>query len=54
MEEKTLSSEHIYDGRVISVRRDKVRLADGRETEREIVDHCPAVVILAIDNQQHS
>ena len=52
MEEKTLSSEHIYDGRVISVRRDKVRLADGRETEREIVDHCPAVVILALDNQQ--
>ena len=51
MEEKTLSSELIYKGKIISVRCDKVKLSDGRISNREIVDHSPAVVIIAIDDQ---
>ena len=51
MEEKTLSSELIYKGKIISVRCDKVKLSDGRISNREIVDHSPAVVIIAIDEQ---
>tara|TARA_A100001015_G_scaffold62436_1_gene68823 strand:- start:1838 stop:2374 length:537 start_codon:yes stop_codon:yes gene_type:complete len=51
MNEKTISSERIYDGNIISVRCDQVELADGRISKREIVDHSPAVVIIAIDSQ---
>ena len=51
-EEKTLSSQLIYDGRAVRLRVDTVRTADGRETTREIVEHadCVAVVTLDADN----
>ena len=51
MIEPTLSRETIYEGNIISVFKDRVQLPDGREGIREIVDHQPAVVIIAIDNQ---
>jgi len=47
-QEKTLSSTNIYQGKIINLRRDKVKLPDGRETIREIVEHPGAVVILAL------
>jgi len=47
-QEKTLSSTNIYQGKIINLRRDKVKLPDGRETSREIVEHPGAVVILAL------
>ena len=50
MIEPTLSRETIYEGNIISVFKDRVQLPDGREGIREIVDHQPAVVIIAIDN----
>lgn len=51
-EEKTLSSTYIYKGRIINLRQDKVKLPDGRETVREIVEHPGAVVILAITEKK--
>ena len=51
-EEKTLSSTYIYKGRIISLRQDKVKLPDGRETIREIVEHPGAVVILALTDDE--
>lgn len=48
LEEKTLSSTYIYQGKIINLRQDKVKLPDGRETVREIVEHPGAVVILAL------
>lgn len=48
LKEKTLSSTYIYQGKIINLRQDKVKLPDGRETVREIVEHPGAVVILAI------
>lgn len=45
--EEKLSSERIFDGRVISVRRDSVRLPNGRESVREVVEHKNAVVLVA-------
>ena len=48
-EEKTLSSQLIYDGRVIKLRVDTVRMPGGRETRREIVEHRDCVAIIAID-----
>jgi len=47
-QEKTLSSTYIYRGKIIKLRQDKVKLPDGRETIREIVEHPGAVVILAL------
>ena len=48
-EEKTLSSQLIYDGRAVKLRVDTVQMADGRETSREIVEHSDCVAIVAID-----
>jgi ADP-ribose pyrophosphatase len=47
-QERTLSSTYIYQGKIINLRQDKIKLPDGRETIREIVEHPGAVVILAL------
>lgn len=52
LKEKTLSSTYIYQGKIINLRQDKVKLPDGRETVREIVEHPGAVVILAITEKK--
>jgi ADP-ribose pyrophosphatase len=46
--DRTLSSERAYDGRLIHVRRDDVRIASGRETVREVVEHPGSVAILPV------
>lgn len=43
-----LSSEHTYDGRVVRLRVDRVRLPSGRETTREVIEHSGAAVILPV------
>ncbi len=48
-EEKTLSSQIIYDGHAVKLRVDTVRMPSGRETRREIVEHSDCVAIVAID-----
>jgi len=48
LQEKNLSSTYIYQGKIINLRQDKVKLPDGRETIREIVEHPGAVVVLAL------
>ena len=49
IEEKTLSSRLIYDGRAVKLRIDTVKMPSGRETTREIVEHADCVAIIAID-----
>jgi ADP-ribose pyrophosphatase len=49
LSEELVSSRRVYDGRVVSLRVDRVRLPSGRETEREIVEHRGAVGIVAVD-----
>lgn len=46
-----IKTENIYQGRAFNVRRDQVRLPDGRLYLLDIVDHCPAVTIIPIDKQ---
>lgn len=48
LEEKTIKREHIYDGKIISVRVENVQLPDGSFSNREIVDHKGGVGIIAV------
>ena len=48
LEEKTIGSEKIYDGKIIHVRRDTVQLPDGRQSMREVVDHSGGVCVAAL------
>lgn len=50
-EEKTLHSEVVYDGKVITVIRDDVEVADGHKSFREVVLHSGGVVILAMKDE---
>lgn len=45
--ETTLQSESVYEGSFLKVRRDTVRLPNGREGIREYVRHPGAVVVIA-------
>lgn len=47
-EEVTVSSQKIYDGKVIKLQVDEVKLPDGKLGRREIVKHPGAVAVLAI------
>ena len=49
--ESLISSQSKYQGKRISIRLENVRLADGTESTREIVDHPNTVVILAMDGE---
>jgi ADP-ribose pyrophosphatase len=42
-------SEDVYRGRVISLRRDTVRMSDGSTAVREVVEHPGAVAVVALD-----
>ena len=46
--EKTLSSESIYDGKIIHVRLDQVELENGKTAMREVVDHPGGVSVAAL------
>lgn len=51
LDEKTLSTEKIYDGKIIHVRRDSVLLPDGRQSMREVVDHSGGVCVAALNEK---
>ncbi len=44
-----IRSEEIHKGRVITIRRDTLRMPDGKEMVRDVVAHPGAVVVLAVD-----
>jgi ADP-ribose pyrophosphatase len=46
--EKVLSSSILYSGRAVRLRLDRVRLPNGRETSREIIEHPGSVGILPL------
>ena len=48
-EEKTISSQLIYDGRAIRVRVDTVETANGRTSTRDIVEHADCIAVIALD-----
>ena len=50
-EEKTLSQDYLYRGKIINLRRDTVALANGREALREVVEHPGGVCVAALTGQ---
>lgn len=45
----TVNSEPIYQGKAFKVRRDTVKLPNGRETRLDIVEHVGSVVMIPVD-----
>lgn len=52
LQERTVSSQAIFTGRVISLQVDEVQLPDGSLSTREIVKHPGAVAILAVQDER--
>ena len=48
LREETISSKHVFEGRILKLRVDTVRLPDGRETTREVVVHRGAVTAVPL------
>jgi ADP-ribose pyrophosphatase len=51
LEEKTLSTEKIFNGKVISLQVDEVELPNGKKAMRELIKHPGAVAIIAITDE---
>jgi len=49
-EEKTIKSEKIFSGRIISLQVDDVELPNGKHSKRELIKHPGAVAVIAITN----
>ena len=47
--EPTISTRSVFQGRILNVRVDTIRLPNGRETTREIVDHDPSICVAPVD-----
>ncbi len=50
-EYRVLASEEIYEGHVISLRRDTVAMPGGGDSVREVVHHPGAVAVVALDDE---
>jgi len=50
-EEKTISSEMIYEGRILNLRRDKVHVKNNQTSYREIVEHNGGVALAAVTSE---
>jgi len=47
---RVLASEPVYEGRIISLRRDTVAMPGGGDSVREVVHHPGAVAVVALDD----
>lgn len=45
-------SREVYDGQIIDVRVDTVRMPDGTKADREVVRHADSVAVVALDMEQ--
>ena len=50
--EKTVEESIIYEGKIVTVHRDRAELPNGRITLREVVEHPGGVVILALHEDE--
>ncbi|MGP7816150.1 NUDIX hydrolase [Niallia sp. 01092] len=52
LQEKTIRSEKIFDGRIITVQVDEVELPNGKTSTRELVKHPGAVAVIAVTDEE--
>lgn len=50
-EEKTIKSEKIFSGKIISLQIDDVELPNGKHSKRELIKHPGAVAVIAITDE---
>jgi len=50
---KILSSKVMFEGQVVKVRVEKILKENGHRTTREIVEHSPAVAVVAVDAERN-
>ena len=53
LKETLLEKQTVYEGKIVNLRRDTVRLPDGRESLRELVEHPGGVGVLPLDDDQN-
>ncbi len=53
MEETIIKTREIYNGRVVSLAVHDVRMQDGTESTREVVQHPGAVAVVAVDKKRN-
>jgi ADP-ribose pyrophosphatase len=46
---EVVSSRRVFEGKILNLRVDEVRMPDGSTSEREVVEHDDAVAIVALD-----
>ena len=51
LNERTLASERIFDGRLLKVYRDQVELSGGGTSVREFVHHPGGAAVVALDGE---
>ena len=49
MKPEKISGEVKFDGKIMKMQLDKVKIENGKEVFREVVRHCPAVCVFAYD-----
>ena len=52
LEEKTISQEYKYRGRIVNLRVDQIELPDGKPAMREVVEHPGGVTIAALTDRE--
>jgi ADP-ribose pyrophosphatase len=48
--EKTISSNVVYSGKIVTVKQDKAELDNGKEVYREVVQHPGGVTVIPVDD----
>ena len=51
--EPTVESKTIYEGRIVNLRVDTVRLPNGRLTTREIAEHSSTICVVPVDDENN-
>lgn len=49
LNEKTLSSKSVFDGKILHITLDEIELPDGKTSKREVVNHPGGVAVAALD-----
>lgn len=53
LKEKTLSSQSVFDGRILHITLDEIELPNGKKSKREVVNHPGGVAVAALDENNN-